>query len=36
MPVFNMLNAYQWLLYIPLHNVRHNRQIAEALKELAP
>ena len=30
-PVFNMLNAYQWLLYIPLHNVRHNQQIAETL-----
>jgi len=33
-PVFNMLNAHQWLLYIPLHNVRHNQQIAEALKEI--
>jgi hypothetical protein len=33
-PVFNMLNAYQWLLYIPLHNARHNQQIAEALKEI--
>src|ERR1039458_5381379 len=32
-PVFNMLNAYQWLLYIPLHNARHNQQIAEALTE---
>ena len=28
-PVFNTLNAYQWLLYIPLHNMRHNQQIAE-------
>ena len=35
-PVFNMLNAYQWLLYIALHNSRHNRQIAEALKEIVP
>lgn len=33
-PVFNMLNAYHWLLYIPLHNVRHNQQIAEAIKGL--
>jgi len=33
-PVFNMLNAYQWLLYIPLHNARHNQQIAETLKGL--
>jgi hypothetical protein len=28
-PVFNTLNAYQWLLYIPLHNLRHDQQIAE-------
>jgi hypothetical protein len=35
-PVFNMLNTYQWLLYIPLHNARHNQQIAEALKEVVP
>jgi DinB superfamily len=27
-PVFRTLNAYQWLLYIPLHNLRHDRQIA--------
>jgi len=29
-PAFNILNAYDWLLYIPLHNLRHNQQIAEA------
>jgi uncharacterized damage-inducible protein DinB len=28
-PVFSTLNAYQWLIYIPLHNLRHNQQIAE-------
>lgn len=28
-PVFNTLSAYDWLLYIPLHNQRHNKQIAE-------
>jgi hypothetical protein len=28
-PIFGTLNAYQWLIYIPLHNVRHNKQIAE-------
>jgi len=28
-PIFNPLNAYQWLLYIPLHNMRHDKQIAE-------
>ena len=27
--VFNTLNAYQWVLYIPLHNMRHDMQIAE-------
>lgn len=27
--VFGTLNAYQWLIYIPLHNMRHNQQIAE-------
>ena len=34
LPVFDMLNAYQWLLYIPLHNIRHNQQIAETIKGL--
>lgn len=28
-PVFGTLNAYQWLIYIPLHNMRHNKQIEE-------
>lgn len=28
-PVFNTLNAYQWLIYVPLHNLRHDQQIAE-------
>ena len=28
-PIFSTLNAYQWLIYIPLHNIRHNQQIAE-------
>ena len=27
--IFGTLNAYQWLIYIPLHNIRHNQQIAE-------
>jgi hypothetical protein len=29
-PAFGALNAYQWLLYVPLHTMRHDRQIAEA------
>ena len=28
-PVLGTLNAYQWLLYIPLHNQRHIQQIEE-------
>jgi hypothetical protein len=27
--IFGTLNAYQWFIYIPLHNIRHNAQIAE-------
>ncbi len=27
--VFGTLTAYQWLIYIPAHNLRHNQQIAE-------
>ena len=34
-PVFRTLNAYQWLLYIPLHNQRHNQQLAAIRKRLA-
>ena len=33
-PVFGTLNAYQWLVYIPLHNMRHNLQIAEVKASL--
>ena len=28
-PIFGVLDAYQWLIYIPLHTMRHQRQIAE-------
>jgi hypothetical protein len=28
-PVFGTLNAYQWLIYVPLHTMRHGKQIAE-------
>lgn len=33
-PVFNTLNAYQWLIYIPLHNIRHNKQIEEVKADM--
>lgn len=33
-PVFGTLNAYQWVIYIPLHNIRHNQQIAEVKANL--
>mgnify|MGYP000909815737 FL=1 len=32
-PAFGTLNAFQWLLYIPLHTQRHVKQI-EALKSV--
>jgi hypothetical protein len=28
-PAFGTLNAYEWLIYIPQHNLRHDKQIAE-------
>lgn len=28
-PAFNTLNAYQWLLLVPLHQMRHVQQIVE-------
>lgn len=28
-PFFGPLNAYQWLIYAPLHTMRHDKQIAE-------
>jgi hypothetical protein len=28
-PVFGTLSAYDWLVYVPLHTIRHNKQIAE-------
>ena len=28
-PIFGTLNAYQWFIYIPMHNLRHNKQVAE-------
>ena len=31
-PVFKTLNAYQWLIYIPLHNIRHNGQLEDVKK----
>ena len=34
-PVFGTLNAYQWFLYIPAHNLRHNKQIAEVMNHSA-
>jgi len=34
-PVFGTLNAYQWFIYIPEHNFRHNKQIAEIINNPA-
>ena len=30
--VFSTLNAYQWLIYIPLHHIRHNGQLGDVKK----
>jgi len=27
-PIFGTLNAYQWLIYVPLHTLHHGKQIA--------
>jgi hypothetical protein len=32
-PVFNWLNAYDWLLYVPLHTVRHSKQMIEVQED---
>ncbi len=32
-PIFNWLNAYDWLLYVPLHTVRHSKQIVEVQQD---
>ena len=34
-PFFGSLNAHQWLLYIPLHHLRHNQQIVEVKSSAA-
>lgn len=28
-PIFGTLSAYDWLLYVPLHTIRHSKQIVE-------
>ena len=33
-PFFGHLNGYQWLVSIPLHNLRHNLQIVEVLERV--
>jgi len=30
-PVFNTLSAFHWLIYVPLHNMRHDKQIEEVM-----
>ena len=31
-PIFNTLSAYDWLIYVPLHTVRHSRQMIEVME----
>ena len=28
-PIFGSLNAHDWLIYVPLHTIRHSKQIVE-------
>lgn len=32
-PVFSWLSAHDWLIYVPLHTVRHSRQIIEVQED---
>ncbi len=31
-PIFDPLNAHDWILYIPLHTTRHSKQIIEVME----
>ncbi len=31
-PFFNTLSAYDWILYVPLHTIRHTRQMIEVME----
>ena len=32
-PFFSWLNAHDWLIYVPLHTIRHSRQIIEVQED---
>ena len=32
-PVFGWLSAHDWLIYVPLHTVRHSRQMIEVMED---
>lgn len=31
-PIFDPLNAHNWIIYIPLHTIRHSRQMIEVME----
>ena len=31
-PIFDPLNAHNWILYIPLHTIRHSKQMIEVME----
>lgn len=31
-PIFGTLNAWDWIIYVPLHTIRHSRQIIEVME----
>lgn len=31
-PIFSTLSAYDWVIYVPLHTIRHSRQMIEVME----
>ena len=31
-PFFNTLSAYDWIIYVPLHTIRHSKQMIEVME----
>jgi hypothetical protein len=32
-PIFNTLSAHDWIIYVPLHTIRHSRQMIEVMED---
>ena len=31
-PIFDPLNAHDWIIYVPLHTIRHSKQMIEVME----